>query len=561
MLRLRRRKRSGSDKLRIIPLGGLGEIGKNMMIMEFGEDMIVIDTGLMFPEEEMLGIDYVIPNINFLKQNKHKLKAIIITHGHEDHTGALPYILAELPVPVYATRLTQGFLSLKLKEHKLLNKTEVHTVQPGEKFTVGKFTVEFFSVCHSIPDAAGLIIETPVGTVVHSGDFKLDYTPVDGKGSKFSRLAELGSKGIMLLMSDSTYIEIPGYTPSETVVAENLDQIISGAPGRVIITTFASLVSRLQQVLYVASKHNRRVAVAGKSMTEVVKIAQALGYLKAPEGIFCRLDELPSMPLNKIIILTTGSQGEPTSALVRIANRDHKFIQIMQGDTVIISASTIPGNEALVNRTIDNLFRQGANVIYDKLTRVHVHGHGSQEELKLLISMVNPRYFMPIHGEYRHLVLHGRLARSLGVPENNVFILDNGAILELDRNSARIAGQVEAGNVYVDGISVGGVNNVILRDRQLLSRDGIVLIVVAVAKRGGHIVGEPDIMSMGFVDAREVEKMTDKWRQIVIKALSQDGDKPLEVGYIQVKLKEVLGKYFHQQTGRRPLILPVVMEV
>ncbi|MBI4334552.1 MAG: ribonuclease J [Chloroflexi bacterium] len=554
-------KGGGGDKLKLIPLGGLGEIGKNMMALEYDSDIIVIDTGLMFPEEEMLGVDLVIPNITYLKQNKDRVRAIIITHGHEDHTGALPYIFPELPVPIYATRLTQGFISVKLKEHRLLNRARQKSIQPGEKFSIGKFKIEFFSVCHSIPDSAGLIIDTPLGTVVHSGDFKLDYTPVGGRVSDFSRLALVGEKGALLLLSDSTYVEIPGYTPSEQVVGKALERIIGEAPGRVIVTTFASLISRIQQVIDAAAKHGRRVCIAGRSMEETARMAQDLGYLKAPPGMFCRLEEVHSMPPSGVVILTTGSQGEPTSALVRIANLDHRHIRIVPGDTVVISATAIPGNEGLVNRTIDNLFRQGANVVYDRLSQVHVHGHGSQEELKLLISLVKPKYFVPIHGEYRHLSLHGALARSLGVPAENVFVLEDGHILEIDRDGARSAGKVDAGNVYVDGLSVGAVSGVILRDRQLLAKDGMVLAVIAIDKSNGSMVGIPDLVSRGFVEAGGTEALMEKGRQVVVKSLDHTGNKPLEVSFIHNKVKESLGKFFHQETGRRPLILPVVVEV
>ncbi len=550
------------DKLKLVVLGGLGEIGKNMMALEYENDIIVIDAGLMFPDDEMMGVDLVIPNISYLKENKDKVRAIIITHGHEDHTGALPYILPELPVPIYATRLTQGFISSKLKEHRLLHNAKLKTITPGEKFTVGKFRIEFSAGCHSIPDAAGLIIETPVGTVVHSGDFKMDYTPVCGKGSDFSRLANLGEKGTLLLLSDSTYVEIPGFTPTEQIVGKALDRIVGEAHGRVIITTFASLISRIQQVVDAAAKHGRRVCIVGRSMTEVSKMAQEMGYLHAPPGIFCRVEEVHGLPPNKVLMLTTGSQGEPTSALVRIANLDHKFIKIVPGDTVVISATPIPGNESLVNRTVDNLFRQGANVVYDKLSQVHVHGHGSQEELKLLISLVKPKYFVPVHGEYRHLCLHAQMANMLGVPEKNTFVMEDGQILEIGRDSARKTGKVEAGNVYIDGLGAGGVSGIILRDRQLLAKDGIVLVVIALDKTGGHLVGKPDLVSRGFIEAGPTEPLMDKGRELVMRALDHGGaKKSLEVSYIHQKVKETLGKFFSQETGRRPLILPVVIEV
>ncbi len=549
------------DKLKLIALGGLGEIGKNMMALEYDGDIIVIDCGLMFPEEEMLGVDLVIPNITYLKKNRDKVRAIIITHGHEDHTGAIPYVIPELPVPIYATRLTQGFISVKLKEARLLNRVKQKTVNPGEPFTVGKFKIEFFSVCHSIPDSAGLIIDTPLGTIVHSGDFKLDYTPVCGQRSDLSRLAHVGEKGALLLMSDSTYIEVPGYTPSEQVVGKALDRIISEAPGRIIITTFASLISRIQQVIDAAEKHGRRVCIAGRSMAEVTKMAQELGYLHAPPGIFCRLEEVHNIPPQKVLILTTGSQGEPTSALVRIANLDHKNIRIIPGDTVVISATPIPGNEALVARTIDNLFRQGAQVIYDKLSQVHVHGHGSQEELKLLISMVRPKFFVPIHGEYRHLSLHGQMAKSLGVAPENVFVMEDGHVLELGKEKGKIVDKVESGNVYVDGLSVGSVSGVVLRDRQLLAKDGIVLAVIAIDRSTGQLVGKPDLVSRGFVESGETSPLMEKGRELLTKSLDHTGKKLLETSFIHNKVKETLSKLFHQETGRRPLILPVVVEV
>jgi ribonuclease J len=549
------------QKLKIIPLGGLGEIGKNMMAIEFTNDIVIIDAGLMFPEEDMLGIDLVIPDISYLLERREKLRGIIITHGHEDHIGALPYILPELDVPVYGTKLTKGLVSVKLKEHRYQKKATLKTVQPGIKFTLGNFKIEPFSVCHSIPDSLGYVIYTPIGMVVHSGDFKIDYTPVDGKPTELARLAQLGTEGVLLLLADSTYAELPGYTPSETVVGETLARIISDAPGRVIITTFSSLISRIQQVIDAAVKHNRHVFVIGRSMRDTVRIASELGYLNSPPGVLRRFEEIHHFPLNKIILLTTGSQGEPTSALVRIANRDNNQVKIIPGDTVIMSATPVPGNEALVNRTIDNLFRQGANVVYEKLAQVHVHGHGSQEELKLLLSMVRPKFFVPIHGEYRHLILHARLAKSLGIPEDNIFVLENGNILELDREKGRIAGKLPTGNVYVDGLVMGDLANVILRDRKLLSRDGIVVVIVAIDKEKGRIVGRPDIVSRGFVDMKEGETILEQGRDLVKTALDHSGGLPLEWSYINTKVKDTLSKFFYEQTRRRPMILTAAVEV
>jgi len=548
-------------KLKIIPLGGLSEIGKNMMLMEYENDIIIIDSGLMFPGEEMLGIDLVIPDISYLLENKEKIRGIVITHGHEDHIGALPYLLPQLEVPVYSTKLTNGLIEVKLKERKALAGAKLNVVPYGGKVNLGKFKVEFFHVCHSIPDAAGLIIHTPIGTIVHSGDFKLDYTPVDGKPTDLSRLAQLGAQGVLLLMSDSTYAELPGYTPSERVVGETLDRVMAQAPGRVIVTTFSSLVSRIQQVIDAAAKHQRRVFVIGRSMTDIVKMTLELGYLKAPEGILARIDELKNTPHNKVVFVTTGSQGEPTSALVRIANKDHRHVHILRGDTVVLSATAVPGNEALINRTVDNLFRQGAQVLYDKVAQVHVHGHGGQEELKLLLNLVKPRFFMPIHGEFRHLSFHAKLAQSVGIPEKNVFLMEDGDILELGQWSGKVDGKVSSGNVYVDGLSVGDVGTVVLRDRRMLSRDGIVMVIITVNRQSGKLVGRPDIVSRGFVDTREAKDMIEESRDIVARALDHSGARPAEWGFIYAKVRDILHKFYYDQTKRRPMILPVMVKV
>jgi len=549
------------SKLKIIPLGGLSEIGKNMMLMEYENDIIIIDAGLMFPGEEMLGIDLVIPDISYLLENKDKIKGIVITHGHEDHIGALPYLLPQLEVPVYSTKLTNGLISVKLKERKALAGANLKVVPYGGQVNLGKFKVEFFHVCHSIPDAAGLIIHTPLGTIVHSGDFKLDYTPVDGKPTDLSRLAQLGAQGVLLLLSDSTYSELPGYTPSERLVGETLDRVMAQAPGRVIVTTFSSLVSRIQQVIDAAAKHQRRVFIIGRSMTDIVKMTLELGYLKAPDGILARIDELKNTPHDKVVFVTTGSQGEPTSALVRIANRDHRHVHILRGDTVVLSATPVPGNEALINRTVDNLFRQGAQVLYDKVAQVHVHGHGSQEELKLLLNLVKPRFFMPVHGEFRHLSFHAQLAQSVGIPEKNVFLLEDGDVLELGQWSGKIDGKVSSGNVYVDGLSVGDVGPVVLRDRRMLSRDGIVMVIITVNRQTGKLVGRPDIVSRGFVDTREAKDMLEESRDIVAHSLDHSGVRPADWGFIYAKVRDILHKFYYDQTKRRPMILPVMVKV
>jgi len=548
------------SRLRIIPLGGLSEIGKNMMVMEYEDDIIIIDVGLMFPGEEMLGIDLVIPDISYLLEKQEKIRGIIITHGHEDHIGALPYLLPQLNAPVYSTKLTQGLISVKLKERKALSGAQLKTVSPGELVTLGKFRVRVFPVCHSIPDSVGLIIYTPVGTIVHSGDFKLDYTPVDGKPTDLSLLAQLGTQGVLLLLSDSTYAELHGYTPSERIVGETLDRIISEAPGRVIVVTFSSLISRIQQVINAAAKHQRRVFVVGRSMSDNVRMALELGYLKAPDGILARLDELHGVPHNKIVFVATGSQGEPTSALVRMVNHDHRQVHILRGDTVVLSATPIPGNEALVNRIVDGLFKQGAQVLYDKVAQVHVHGHGSQEELKLLLNLVKPKFFVPVHGEYRHLSFHAKLAESVGIPKENIFVLEDGNILELGPLAGKVTGKVSAGNVYVDGLSVGDIGSLVLRNRRMLSRDGIVVVIVAINKQTGKLVGLPDIVSRGFVDTKESKDMIDESRELVAQTLDHGG-RPAEWSFVNTKVRDILNKFYYEQTRRRPMILPVMVKV
>jgi len=545
----------------MIPIGGLSEIGKNMLAMEYGDDIIVIDAGLMFPGEEMLGIDLVIPDISYLVENREKLRGIVITHGHEDHIGALPYLLPQLKVPIYATKLTQGLIRVKLKERKALSEAKLKVVPPREQVTLGKFKVEFFPVCHSIPDAVGLIIHTPVGIVVHSGDFKLDYTPVNGEPTDLSRLAQLGAQGVLLLLSDSTYAELPGYTPSEKVVGEALEHIMADAPGRVIVTTFSSLVSRVQQIIDAAAKHGRRVFIVGRSMSDTVRMALELGYLNAPNGILGRIDEVRGLPHNKIVFITTGSQGEPTSALVRMANRDHHQVHIQRGDTIVMSATPIPGNEAVINRTVDSLFKQGAQVLYDKVAQVHVHGHGSQEELKLLLNLVKPKFFMPIHGEYRHLSLHARLAQSVGIPKDSIFVLEDGDILELSSQSAKITGKVSSGNVYVDGLSVGDIGGVVLRNRRMLSKDGIVVAIIAVHRQTGRLVGRPDIVTRGFVDTRKFKDMIEESRDLLTRTIDHSGDRAAEWSFINVKVRDTLDKFYYERTKLRPMILPFMVKV
>jgi len=547
------------DRLRIIPLGGLGEIGKNMMVLEFDDQILVIDCGVMFPEEEMLGVDLVIPDITYLREHRDKILAILITHGHEDHIGALPFLLPELDVPVYCTKLTHGLISVKLKEHGLLESSELNIIAPGQPFKLGPFGVEAFRVNHSIPDAVGYAIRTPVGTVVHTGDFKFDHTPVDGLPADFARLAELGREGVLLLLSDSTYAEVPGYTPSELVVGRTLHHLMAEAPGRVIIATFASLISRIQQVIDASAKNQRRVFVFGRSMVDNVAMALELGYLSAPDGLLGRPDELRRMRPNQVSIITTGAQGEPTSALVRMANRDHRQVRIVPGDTVVLSSTPIPGNEALVYRTIDNLFKQGADVLHSKVAEVHVHGHAAQEELKLLLNLVTPKFFVPIHGEYRHLVAHTKLAASLGIGAERCFVLEDGNVLELGPTGGRVESRLPYGHVYVDG--VGELAHVVLRDRKLLSLDGILVVIMAIDKQTGRLVTRPDIVSRGFIEARDGEPLLEETKDLVVKALEQTEKHSADWSFVQTQVRETLGRFLYERTRRRPMILPVAVEV
>ena len=551
-----------THRLRVIPLGGLGEIGRNMMALEYGNDIVVIDAGLMFPSEEMLGVDFLIPDISYLLARQHSVRGIVITHGHEDHIGALPYVLSRITPPVYATKFARELILVELKQRGVKTSAKLNVISPGSRITLGRFTIEFFSVCHSIPDSVGLVIHTPVGTVVHSGDFKIDYTPAISEATNLNQLASLGAKGVLLLLSDSTYAELPGYTPSEKVVSDTLDRIVSEAEGRVIITTFASLISRVQQVLDVAAKHGRRVFIIGRSMREIVSMALKTGYLTAAPGIVCRLDELKTLPHNQVIVLSTGSQGEPTSALVRMANRDPSSrVQIIRGDTVVFSATPIPGNETLVSKTTDSLFRQGANVIYDKLAQVHVHGHGSQEELKLLLSLVKPKFFVPIHGEYRHLSLHASLAQSMGISRDKIFILENGDILELGQDSGRVVTRTRVGVIYVSGMMTGELDNAVLRDRKSLSRDGVVVVTIAVDAENGRLAEKPRIMTRGLVDTGEERRLVERGREVVLAALNRDKRLLSEPSLVDARVKDSLSRFFYEQIHRRPVIIPVVVEV
>jgi ribonuclease J len=547
----------GKEKLKVIPLGGLGQIGKNMLVVEYDAHILVVDAGLMFPENDMLGIDIVIPDMSYILERKDKVIGIIITHGHEDHIGALPYLVAEVKAPVYATRLTQGLIEVKLRESRL-NNVDLRLIAPGDTLVLEPFRLEFFHVSHSIPDGIGLAIQTPAGLLMHSGDFKFDPSPVDGKPTDFAKLAELGRRGVLLLLSDSTNAETPGYTPSETRIAKTFEDIFARAKGRVIVATFASNISRIQQVMETANRYGRRTAIAGRSMSNNVRMAIELGYLNIPEKCLVGLDEIHQLPKNQVTIVCTGSQGEPTSALVRMARNDYAPVSLLPGDTVVVSSTPIPGNEELVNRTLNNLFRLGADVYYDELLDVHVSGHGSQEELMLMLNIVQPKFFVPIHGEYRHLVLHARLAEQVGIPRQNIFVLESGQVLELDQDSAQITGRVSDEYVLVDGLGVGDVGQVVLEDRRLLSRNGVLVVSLVVERGTGRLLAGPEIYSRGFVYVRESEELLDRTRAEVLRVVKESSGSRVNLSN---QIKEALTRFVYNETKRRPVILPVVMEV
>ena len=548
-------------KLIIIPLGGLGEIGKNMTVFRYGDDIILIDAGLMFPEDDMLGIDLVIPDITYLVENKDKIRGIFLTHGHEDHIGALPYVLKEIKVPVYGTALTLGILQGRLEEaHVPTN--DLHVIKPGDRIKAGIFKLEFMRVNHSIPDSIAIAIHTPVGLVIHTGDFKIDQTPVDGQVTDFGRFAEYGNRGVLALLADSTNAERPGFTPSEKMVGKTFNEEFGTAKNRIIVATFSSNVHRIQQIVEAAVKYKRKVAVIGRSMVNVVGIAIKLGYLKIPDGVLIDIDDARNYPNNKLVLVCTGSQGEPMSALTRMAMSDHRKVTIVPGDTIIISATPIPGNEKMVSHSIDLLYKLGAEVIYEKANGVHVSGHGSQEELKLMHNLVRPKFFIPVHGEYRHLVKHAKLAESLGMPKKNILIAENGSVIELTPDKITTNGHVQAGKVLIDGLGVGDVGNIVLRDRRQLSQDGVIIVVIAMDNASGRVVSGPDLVSRGFVYVRESEDLMEDAKNKIINALQKcEDDKIKEWSTIKGCIRDTLGKFLFEKTRRRPMILPIIMEI
>ncbi|MFD0587525.1 ribonuclease J [Paenibacillus sp. GCM10027627] len=557
-------KKNNQDKLLIFALGGVGEIGKNMYVIQYNNDIVVVDSGLKFPEEDMLGIDIVIPDITYLTENRDKVRGILITHGHEDHIGGLPYVLRHLNVPVYGTKLTLGLIEGKLKEAGLLGDTKRILITAESEIQMGSIRASFFKTNHSIPDSVGVCLDTPEGIVVHTGDFKFDHTPVNEQFADLQRIAEIGSRGVLALLSDSTNAERPGYTPSESNVGDELEDIFRKSSQRVVVATFASNVHRIQQIINASIATRRKIAVVGRSMVNVVGIASELGYLNIPEGMLIEPEEVNKLAADRVVILCTGSQGEPMSALTRMARSTHRKVDILPGDTVIIAATPIPGNERYVGRTVDELFRLGANVIYGpgSVSGVHVSGHGSQEELKLMLNLIKPKYFIPVHGEYRMLRLHAKLGEAIGMERENIFVLDNGDTVEFQGGSARKGSKVQAGNVLIDGLGVGDVGNIVLRDRKLLSQDGILVVVVTLSKQDGAILSGPDIISRGFVYVRESEGLLDEANRIVTSTLNKlMNDKVNEWASLKTNVKDALGRFLYEQTRRRPMILPIIMEV
>lgn len=552
-----------AKKLKIIPLGGLDEIGKNLTAIEYGNEIIMVDCGMAFPDDDMPGVDMVINDISYLEKNWLKIKGIFLTHGHEDHIGGLPYFLKAINVPVYGTRLTLGLVEHKLKEHNLLSKVKLIRAKYGNVIKAGQnFSVEFIRTNHSIADSAALAIKTPVGTVIHMGDFKIDTTPIVGDMIDLARLGELGKEGVLALMSDSTNIERQGYAMSERSVGEKFEHIFKGCNKRIIVATFASNVHRVQQIIDAAAKNGRKVAVSGRSMENIVEISILLGYMKVPEGVLINIDNIKKYRPNQVVIITTGSQGEPMSALTRMAFSDHRKVEVTKDDLIIISATPIPGNEKSVSNVVNELFKIGAEVIYRALAEVHVSGHACQEELKLILALTKPKFFIPVHGEHRHLVLHKELAQSVGIPLKNSFVLSNGQVLELDSTSAKLAGTVPSGKILVDGLGVGDVGNIVLRDRKHLSEDGLIIVVITISHDGKEMVSKPDVISRGFVYVREAESLIDGVRHVAAKSITDClGRRNMDWSTLKSSMKASVAKYIYDQTKRSPMILPIIEEI
>ena len=549
------------ENLKIIPLGGLLEVGKNLTVFEYKDDIVIVDCGLGFPEDDMLGVDLVIPDITYLEKNKERIRGLVVTHGHEDHIGAIPYLLKQINVPIYATKLTVGLIEHKLEEHKLLRSTKMKVINPGQTINLGSMKVEFIRITHSIPDACALAIHTPVGTVVHTGDFKIDYTPIDGETIDFGRLAALGNKGVLALLSDSTNAERKGYTLSESTVGDILDKLFLNCTKRIVVATFASNVHRIQQIVNSAVANRRKIAVCGRSMVNTIETARKFGYIEVPDNVFIDIDSIKSYPDEKLTIITTGSQGETMSALTRMANGEHKKVEITPNDLIIISANPIPGNEKYVSKVVDDLMSIGAEVVYSALQDVHVSGHACQEEQKLMLSLIRPKFFIPVHGEYRQLIAHAETAKQLGICPENIFISNNGKVLELNEYEAKFTGTVTSGKILVDGLGVGDVGNIVLKDRQKLSQDGLIIVVLTMDKNG-FVVSGPDVITRGFVYVRESENLIEEIKNVLRKELSKCEEKGIsDWASIKSILREKLHDYIYKKTKRDPMILPIIMEV